>query len=53
LGGDTSTISTTIVAYEKFKQGAKTASDWEIYGLTRERIAEAERTLDIYDKKAT
>jgi len=52
LGGDTSAISTTIAAYEKFKQDAKTASDWDVYGLTKERISEAERTLDNYDKKA-
>jgi hypothetical protein len=50
LGGDNSVISSTIAAYEKFKQGAKTAGDWDIYGLTEERIADAERILASYNK---
>ena len=52
LGGDNSILSTIITVYEKFKQGAKTTGDWEIYSLTKERIADAERTLNSYDKKA-
>ncbi len=50
LGGDNSVLSTIIAAYDKFKQGAKTASDLEIYGLTKERIPDAERTLASYCK---
>jgi hypothetical protein len=50
LGGDNSVLSTIIAAYEKFKQGAKTANDLEIYGLTKERIPDAERTLANYCK---
>ena len=48
LGGDNSVLSTTSGSYEKFKRGVKNPSDWEMYGLTNERIAEAEKTFSRY-----
>jgi Tubulin/FtsZ family, GTPase domain len=50
LGGDNSALSTTVEAYEKFKRGVKSPGDWERYGLTKEKITDAERILASYTK---